>query len=246
MIEPDYAQIFHQSSKNHLKGHPPIGGDSNKWPKEWKTIYYKTYGRLPQIALPVASLSADLGATIRNRMSRRDFSGEPLSLAVLSAFLKYSCGTTSPSPDGKSLRRAQASGGARYPIEVYPLVVRGGDGYKPGLYHYQVKTHALETLWEHDFTPEEMDRLFIHSWTKEASVILLMTAVFHRNQIKYGERGYRYILLEAGHIGQNMYLVATALGLACCALGGTQDDAVEKLLDIDGVRESIMYTVAIG
>ena len=73
-----------------------------------------------------------------------------------------------------------------------------------------------------------------------------MTAVFSRNQMKYGERGYRYVLLEAGHIGQNMYLNAAALSLKCCALGGTIDSKLEKFLDIDGITESVVYAVAFG
>jgi SagB-type dehydrogenase family enzyme len=73
-----------------------------------------------------------------------------------------------------------------------------------------------------------------------------MTDVFWRNQNKYGERGYRYILLEAGHIGQNIYLVSEALGLKCCALGGTRDENLEELVDIDGVTESVVYALAVG
>lgn len=246
MTEPDYSEIFHQSSKNLSKGHLPIARDPKDWPKEWSTVYYKTYERLPQVALPMVPPIADLGETIWNRVSSRNFSGEPLSLDALGTLLKYSCGTTRLSSDGKSMRRAQASGGARYPIEVYPLVLRAGEGYGPGLYHYQVKTHALEMLWDHIFTPEELDKLFVYGWVKNASVILLMTAVFRRNQIKYGERGYRHVLLEAGHIGQNLYLVATALKLKCCTLGGTYDEQIEELLDVDGIQESVVYAVAIG
>lgn len=144
------------------------------------------------------------------------------------------------------MRRAQASGGARYPIEVYPLVLRSGEGLPAGLYHYNVKLHALETLWDKSFTKEELKDYFVYEWTADASVVFLMTAVFWRNQMKYGERGYRYVLIEAGHIGQNLYLVSEALGLKCCALGGTKDERVEELLDIDGVNESLVYAVAVG
>ena len=73
-----------------------------------------------------------------------------------------------------------------------------------------------------------------------------MTSQFERTQMKYGERGYRYILLEAGHIGQNICLVSETLGLKCCALGGTMDKNLEELLDIDGETESVVYGFAIG
>lgn len=81
---------------------------------------------------------------------------------------------------------------------------------------------------------------------KVPAVFFLMTAVFHRNQVKYGERGYRYILIETGHIGQNLYLVSEAAGIKCRALGGTRDENIEKLLDIDGIGESVVYAVAVG
>lgn len=245
-MEPDYSQLFHQSSKNHAKGHPPIHKDPSQWPKEWGTVYYKAYPRLPGIVLPETRLSADLGDTIFHRSSGRGFIDSPLSLEQMSQLLKYSCGTTRTRADGQAMRRAQASGGARYPIEVYPLVLRGGEGLAPGLYHYNVKLHTLETLWDKAFTKEEAKEYFVYEWTVDASVVFLMTAVFWRNQMKYGERGYRYILIEAGHIGQNMYLVSEALGLKCVALGGTRDEKVEELLDIDGVNESVVYALAIG
>ncbi len=64
--------------------------------------------------------------------------------------------------------------------------------------------------------------------------------------IKYKERGYRYILFEAGHLGQNIYLVSKALGLKCCAIGGFDDDKFHELLDIDGDNEAVLYAFAMG
>ena len=77
-------------------------------------------------------------------------------------------------------------------------------------------------------------------------ILLAITGVFDRTQVKYGERGYRYALLEAGHVGQNVYLATQALGLGCCGLAGTRDLAIEELLGIDGVTESLLYTLVIG
>ena len=66
--------------------------------------------------------------------------------------------------------------------------------------------------------------------------------------MKYGERGYRFILQESGHIAQNVYLLCEALGLKCCALGGFRisDEQIEKFLGIDGLTESIVYTLVVG
>jgi len=254
---PDFSKIFHESSKDLSKGHPLIPADSNEWPEEWKTTYYKAYPRLLKINLDDSPPSVDFFDLIKKRRSRRNFGRTPITKRELSLFLKYSCGNTSPLEKSRH-RRAQASGGARFPIEVYPIVFRPSaglgtnsgdplaDGLKAGLYHYNVKDHALDVLWDREFSDEDIGQIFTYPWVKDAAIGIVMTAVFSRNQNKYGERGYRYILLEAGHIGQNMYLVSEALGLKCCALGGTKDENLEKLIDIDGVTESVVYGFAVG
>ena len=246
---PDFSSVFHQSSKNHGKGHPPIPERYEDWPEEWRTTYYKASPRLPKIALEDGSPRADFFDLIKARQSRRDFTRAPITKYELSVLLKYSCGTTGKLASDR-FRRAQASGGGRYPVEVYPIVFRSGDpsagGLKAGLYHYNVKEHALDVLWDREFSNEDIGQLFTYPWVRDAAVGIVMTAVFWRNQNKYGERGYRYILQEAGHIGQNAYLVSEALGLKCCVLGGTRDENLEKAIDIDGTTESVVYALALG
>ena len=289
---PDFSKIFHESSKDLAKGHPLIPADSNEWPEEWKTTYYKAYPRLPKIALDadLRGLDADLRGPkadffelIKKRRSRRDFTRTLITKRELSLLLKYSCGNMGPLEKSRH-RRAQASGGARFPIEVYPIIFRSAQARTPkeslddptgqanadspakiskgnlggqtqtdaenvlkaGLYHYNVKDHALDVLWDREFSDDDIGQIFTYPWVRDAAIGIVMTAVFSRNQSKYGERGYRYILLEAGHIGQNIYLVSEALGLKCCALGGTRDENLEKLIDIDGVTESVVYGFAVG
>lgn len=247
-MEPDFSKLFHQSSKtkdlqtDYLRN----AGDSKEWPEEWLTTFYKIYPRLPKIHLSDDPPSADFFELIKKRESRRDFNRTPLTRHELSLILKYSCGVTGKLPETDRFRRAHPSAGARFPIEIYPIIFRGNDDLAPGLYHYNIKNHALDVLWKRDFLDEDISRLFFDPWTKEGAGAIVMTAVFWRNQNKYRERGYRYVLLEAGHIGQNIYLVAGALGLTCCALGGTHDEQIEKLIDIDGVTESVIYALAIG
>jgi SagB-type dehydrogenase family enzyme len=91
-----------------------------------------------------------------------------------------------------------------------------------------------------------MGELFAYSWVQDASVALILTGVFSRTRVKYGQRGYRYTMLEAGHIGQNVYLVSEALGLKCRGMGGSYDIALEQLLGIDGENESVLYTLILG
>lgn len=241
----DLSKIYHQYSKHSARGHLPISNDHNEWPEDWKIQHYKIYPRLPKINLPKVKPRADFFHLIEKRQSRRKFRKSPVSLRELATLLKYSCGITRTGPDGRAYR-AQPSGGACSPIEVYAAVLVPGVGLPAGLYHYAVKGNQLDVLWRHQFTAEETRGFSGYAWVQDASIVLVMTAVFNRNQIKYGERGYRYMVIEAGHIGQNIYLIAEALGIQCCSLGGTQDANIDALLDIDGFTESMLYALALG
>jgi SagB-type dehydrogenase family enzyme len=192
--------------------------------------------------------SFDLFEAIKKRSSKREMSSNRIDLEDLSILLEYSCGLTGWIAEGEHGRRAQPSGGARFPIETYCLVAQPGKNLLPGLFHYDVKNHQLAVLWEKEFKKEELEQLASYEFVKDASLIVFLTAVFWRTKNKYGERGYRFILQESGHIGQNFYLVCEALNLKCCALGGFRisDEQIEKLLDIDGVEESMVYALAIG
>lgn len=242
--EINFSQLFHQYTKRFQR---IIPHDSSLWPDEWKTTYYKTYPRLPKIKLSHKEKKFDLFEAIKKRSSKREMAGGPIDLDELSILLKYSCGTTGKMENGNS-RRAQPSGGARFPIETYCLVIRPGNSLEPGIFHYNVENHYLDSLWKKEFTKEDLDKIATYEFVKDASLIIFLTAVFWRNQNKYGQRGYRFILQESGHIGQNIYLVSEALNLKCCALGGFRisDEQIEKLLDIDGVTESLVYTAVIG
>jgi len=241
----DFSNLFHQSSKDLTAGGTArIPKDMKEWPIEWKTTYYKEYPSFKKIALSDTPPQKDLSAALASRKSSRTYEEEPITKDGLSTLLKYSCGEIAHA-DG-SVHRAQASGGGRFPIEVYPIVFRGTSDLPSGLYHYNVREHALDVLWERTFTKEDIAELFTYPWVQNAPLTLVMTAVLSRTKMKYKERGYRYILLEAGHIGQNLYLTSAALELECCALGGTHDENLERLIDIDGVTESVVYGFSFG
>ena len=241
----DFSSLFHQSSKDRSgQGSVKIPLDKGEWPAEWSVISYKNYPRFEKIPLDNTPITGDLFDAIRKRVSQRDFSRKPLSKEQLSTLLKYACGIVSEA--GAGHHRAQPSGGGRYPIEVYPVVFAGSDEIPSGLYHYGVKRHELDVLWQRSFTKEDIAAFFTYPWAQDATLGLFLTAVFNRNQIKYGERGYRQILIEAGEIVQNIYLVSTALGLHCCAIDGVREPEIEKLLDVDGITESVVTSLVLG
>lgn len=218
--------------------------DHREWPAAWTTVAYKIYPRFAKISLGDALPHGEVSDTLRSRASARSFSRAPVTQGQLGALLKYSCGITRETPAGA--RRAQPSGGGRYPLEVYPLVFAGSGEVRSGVYHYNVREHALDVLWERAFTPADIGELFTYPWAHEASLAIVITALFNRNQMKYGERGYRQILVEAGAVVQNLYLIATALGIGCCAIDGVKEERIEKILDVDGIAESALVSVVLG
>lgn len=244
-IFPNSKQ-YHQATKNLFSNHAEEI-DISQWPDDWITIFYKRYDRFLRIPLPKPESSPrDLFELLLHRETGRKHTGVAVSLLELSTWLRHVCGENEKTPQRVYKNRTYPSGGARYSIENYILVLKASEGLKSGVYHYRVDSHELELIALHDFSPEEMERLTWTTWLKNSAFLHVMTSVFWRSQVKYNERGYRFSLLEAGHIGQNAYLVSAALGLQCCALSGIYEDRVEQLIGVDGENESIVHAVAVG
>ncbi len=241
-----FSREFHRRSKRLFQ----VGAkepNPSLWPKEWTTTFFKKYSRLETILLPTPQLSLkiDFFSLLKNRSTRRLYSGENISLHELSTWLSYVCGKTVPLEDGRP-RMTYPSGGARYSIEHYVLVLKETNHLKTGVYHYRADMHSLELLIAYDFSKDNLRKFITVKWADDAAFVHVMTSVFWRSQNKYNERGYRLVLLEAGHVGQNAYLVSGALGLGCCALSGVFDDSLEELFDIDGETESVVHAVVVG
>jgi SagB-type dehydrogenase family enzyme len=138
------------------------------------------------------------------------------------------------------------SGGGLYPLELY-LIVNQVEQVPQGIYHYAIYPPLLEQVYALEFSKLFISQLFMNQpYVAESSVILVATSFFKRNMHKYGDRGYRYILYEAGHLFQNINLIATALGLGTLNLGGFFDDEVTRLLKINNEEEIPLYSMGIG
>jgi SagB-type dehydrogenase family enzyme len=125
-------------------------------------------------------------------------------------------------------------------------VTRNVAGVPDGLQHYNVREHALERIPEGPRLEEIHAALLTDPFAREANAIFLLAAVFARSQKKYGPRGYRYIVLEAGHIAQTICLLATERGLGSLCMGGFFDGRLNGSLGLDGVAEAALYAVAVG
>lgn len=205
----------------------------------------KRYNRLRNVLLPEFPIRKhDLRDLLIKRSSYRKFSGKPIKLQQLSEILYYSAGLVGES-EGK-FHFPYPSAGGKYPIEIYPLVLYGKDELKIGLYHYSPTEHALDIL----LTPlkkEDISSIWMsQKWFRKASVILILTAVYHRTTDKYGQKGLPFPFIEAGHIGQNIYLLAQSLGIGCCAIGQFKEKQLCELLDINPFEEYPIYYMALG
>lgn len=215
-------------------------------PSSWTKIHFKTYPRLDKIDLNNMKVPASkLRELMHNRRSIRQFSGLSISKNELIFLLSSSCGLISLGGSYDDSRRPYPSAGARYPLEVYTIMLNCEE-VKRGLYHYNVKENFLELLLEKDLNSWLIKVMGGAKWIKDVAVVFIITGVLDRTRIKYGDRGYRYILLEAGHLGQNICLLATEMGLGSCPIGGYIDDEVNKLLDINLQKEVALYLIAVG
>lgn len=197
------------------------------------------------VALPKPETEGGMGlwGTIRARRSHRDFRPEPLSRAQLSQLLWATQGLTALHR-GFAFRAAP-SAGACYPLDTY-LIVNRVEGLEPGLYSYDVGEAALERRRRGDLSGAIAAAVLDQEMAAEAAAVFAWVAVVARSKQRYGERAYRYVYMDAGHVGQNLHLAATALGLGCCAIGAFFDDEVNALLGVDGREKAAVYLSVVG
>lgn len=183
----------------------------------------KAYLDLPQ---PDVTGAAAVEELMARRRSVRDFADRPLTQAELGQLLWAAQGITGP--DG---RRTAPSAGALYPLELY-AVVGDVEGLPAGIYHYLPDGHRLQRTGEGDLRRPLAAAALNQDWLAQAPVAIVFTAVYERTGRKYGDRAARYVHMEAGHAGQNLFLQAGALGLATVVVGAFEDDRVAELLNL--------------
>jgi SagB-type dehydrogenase family enzyme len=192
----------------------------------------------PRVALPhPRPLAARLSQALDTRRSRAPEARSTLRLADLATLAR------AYEHDPSSERRRTPSGGALYPLELYVLA-RRVEALAPGVYHLDPFDRALELVDER--APVLDEALVDPAIGENAAALLVVTGMFWRSRCKYGLRGYRFTLLEAGHLVQTLTLLATAAGIDALPLGGFYDAALDGLVHADGVNESVVYAVAVG
>jgi len=216
------------------------------------------YPLQPRVRLPGPLIpDRPFREVIRDRRSLRTFAATPLRLVELSSLLFGAMGETGRVVTGyiddhpfTASLRSIPSAGALHPTGIFAVILQEGELAR-GVYHYDVPEHALEFV--KSLGEAESDLLFaafpIHPRVVDlthASAIFFISTKFWRVRAKYGPRGYRYCLLEAGCACQNLSLTAVALGLAHVVLGGFYDDEIHTWLEIDGIDHAVIAAVAVG
>jgi SagB-type dehydrogenase family enzyme len=231
---------FQKETKYHKDKMP---GKQLDWASQPKT--YKSYPDCQTIQLPEINPLSDmtLYEALKSRKSIRNYQNKPLKRETLSHLLWASTGI-SRKESGHEFRTAP-SAGALYPIETY-LVVNHVKEINPGVYHYNIQNHYLELLKEGDYAVETAQAALGQRMCVEAPVVFIWTAIFQRMKWKYGQRAYRYVYLDAGHIAENLALCATSLNLGSCQIGALYDDEVNQIIDVDGTEESVIYMSVVG
>jgi len=235
--------IFHESSKNFDLEEVTNPGST---PEHWSEIDYKQYDAGTTIPLSSeVELDESLQAAISGRRSPKLDAVEqcPVSIEDLSAVIGEAAGITQYGETDDDHYRAYPSGGSRYPLEVY-ITVLAGDDLAEGVYHYDVKDDCLTQL-QTDSAVANLD-FFSRDIRDAVSVVVFVTARMERTTRKYGERGYRYANVEAGHLMQNVCLLAGARGLACRPYGGFIEDQADSYLRLQNEPETTLYIGLLG
>jgi SagB-type dehydrogenase family enzyme len=222
-----------------------MGGHALDWRRQPEP--FKNYeAPLAIIPLPEPELTGDphLWRLLHSRRSRREFvAGRTLTIEKLSALLWATQGVTARY--GDVLFRTAPSAGGLYPIETY-LLARAVEGIEPGIYHFRPQSFDLAFLKQGDLARDVAEAALGQGMVMAAQVTFIWTAIVERSRWKYRERAYRYIYLDAGHIGENLYLAAGALGLGVCAIGAFFDDQANDIIGVDGREETVIYLAVVG
>lgn len=194
--------------------------------------------------LPVSS--CDLRPVMAARRTVRE-AGGVVSLEELSNCLFAGMGITGETTNcvGDLPLAMTPSGGARNPFEAY-VFARAVAGLPPGIYHYSAKDHTLGRIGMRPL-PDLTALVGGQDWMADKPALIVLAAFLERPMWKYEEgNAYRVMLIEAGHIGQNIMLSATAQGLTACPTAALSHDCIRASLDLDGVLQAPIYALALG
>jgi SagB-type dehydrogenase family enzyme len=235
----------HRATRNTLSGALGL-----RWPRlRAAPAPFKSYRDAPRLALPPAASESGLSfaEAARRGGTSAGFAATPLPLAQLGRLLHFANGVTDAGERARKtgLLRAAPSAGALYAGEVYVVAERVRD-LAPGSYYFDVRRHALVQLERGSLLPRAARALEWPAVAEKAAVLILLSNVFARYTWRYANRGYRYALIDSGHIAENLRLAALSAGLREVPFPAFHDDALNALLGLDGREEAVCALSAVG
>lgn len=189
-----------------------------------------------RLSVPKKDGKISLEQTLNERRSMREYGSGSLALDEVSQVLWAAYGKN------KWGRFTSPSAGALYPLTIY-LIAAEVDGLAAGFYKYNNKKHCLDLISTKDLRKNLSKAALNQSWVKDAPAVIVICADYSITTGHYGARGRRYVDVEVGHVGQNIYLEATALGLGTVAVGAFRDQEAKQAL---GVGEEPLYIMPLG
>ncbi|MBY9001508.1 MAG: SagB/ThcOx family dehydrogenase [Candidatus Heimdallarchaeota archaeon] len=188
----------------------------------------------------------ELQSAIEERKSVRTYSEVKMTLKELSWLLWSTQGIRDYVQNNTITLRNVPSAGARHALETY-LLINNVEGLENGLYRYVASAHKLvEYILEEDIADVIVKACLDQKFLKKNSVTFIWTAVPYRMFYRYSERSYRYLHIDAGHVCQNLYLAAEAIGAGVCAVAAFDDDQLNGALRIDGDTQFAIYIASVG
>lgn len=190
-----------------------------------------------QLPEPMLDGDVSLERAIHKRRTVRSFDRKALALKQLSQLLWAAQGIT----ETGGFKRAAPSAGALYPMDVYAVVGRDCiEKLDPGVHHYSPADHALSLVQEGDRRRDVAEASLWQMWMADAPLTLVITAEYSRIMVKYRQRGIRYAMIEAGHIGQNIFLECQGMGLEAGIVGAFEDEKVVQVMGIKRTHEPLL------
>ncbi len=240
-------ELFHENSKTSRFDEMPSKEVIAETMKAmYQSLAFDIYTAV-ELPLDRSPLTMTLGEALSTRTSARSLAGGWISLAELGCILHHAYGITRDNKGTNYPRpfRVAPSGGALYPLEIF-FHARQVEGLAQGIYHYNPVQNDLRCVLNGNRAIEISTAMVQQNIAFDSSVLIFITAIFERSTFKYGDRGYRFVLLEAGHVAQNLNLAAHGLGFGYINLGGYYDREIDEVLGIDGVTHSTVYMGGIG
>jgi len=194
-----------------------------------------------EIALPSPSYKGTVSVeeALKARRTHRSFQSRPLTLKQFSQILWGAYGV-SAQKYGSFLKTAP-SAGALYPLDIYGVVGQGGvETLTPGIYHFRPENHALELVIQGDLRAEVARQSLQQMWMAKAPLMLVITGEYNRSSIKYGPRGVTYTHIEAGHVGQNIFLQAEAIGLKAGIVGAFNNQQIIRAMGLSTSHDPLL------